>query len=110
MRTRIRQLRLEKGITQYELGKVLGLTDRAIGQYESGHREPNIASIKLLAEFFDVSTDYLLYASDSRGRIRISANGDVDVHRKDALLNEIAEIQKKLNEIENKISAEPEES
>lgn len=62
----IKQLRLQKGITQEELGKVIGVQKSAIRKYESGMVQ-NIkrSSIKKLADFFDVSPSYLLGYEDS---------------------------------------------
>lgn len=62
----IKQLRLQKGLTQEELGKVIGVQKSAIRKYESGMVQ-NIkrSSIKKLADFFDVSPSYLLGYEDS---------------------------------------------
>lgn len=57
----IRQLRLQRGITQEELGKVIGVQKSAIRKYESGMVE-NIkrTSIKKMADYFGVSPTYLM--------------------------------------------------
>lgn len=62
----IKQLRLQKGLTQEELGKVIGVQKFAIRKYESGMVQ-NIkrSSIKKLADFFGVSPSYLLGYEDS---------------------------------------------
>ena len=62
----IKQLRLQKGLTQEELGKVIGVQKSAIRKYESGMVQ-NIkrSSIKKLADFFGVSPSYLLGYEDS---------------------------------------------
>ena len=61
----IKQLRLQKGITQEELGKVIGVQKSAIRKYESGMVQ-NIkrSSIKKLADYFSVSPSYLLGYED----------------------------------------------
>lgn len=58
---RIKELRLEKGLTQEQLGELLGLGKAAINKYESGTVE-NLkrSTIAKLAEIFDVSPTYLL--------------------------------------------------
>ena len=57
----IRQLRLEKGLTQEELGKVIGVQKSAIRKYESGAVENmKRSSIKKLADFFNVSPAYIM--------------------------------------------------
>lgn len=56
----LKYLRLEKGLTQTELGKVLNLSQRAISHYESGQRFPDEELLNLIADYFNVSVDYLL--------------------------------------------------
>lgn len=61
----IKQLRLQKGITQEELGKVIGVQKSAIRKYESGAVENmKRSSIKKLADFFNVSPSYLMGLDD----------------------------------------------
>lgn len=57
----IRMLRLQRGITQEELGKIIGVQKSAIRKYESGMVE-NIprSSIKRMADFFEVTPSYLM--------------------------------------------------
>jgi len=57
---KIKELRIEKGITQTELASYLKLSARAVGYYESGEREPDYNTLLKIAEYFDVSVDYLL--------------------------------------------------
>ena len=49
-----------KHVTQDDLGKVLGYKYTSISNYESGRNEPCIRDIIKIANFFEVSTDYLL--------------------------------------------------
>ena len=57
----IRQLRLQRGLTQEELGKVIGVQKSAIRKYESGMVENmKRSSIKKLADFFNVSPSFLM--------------------------------------------------
>jgi transcriptional regulator with XRE-family HTH domain len=58
---RIKQLRENAGITQAELGKLIGVSDRVLGYYESNERFPRKQEIiAKLADSFNVSVDYLL--------------------------------------------------
>lgn len=61
----IRKLRIEKGVTQEELGKVIGVQKSAIRKYESGAVE-NLkkSSIQALANYFGVTPTYLMGWSD----------------------------------------------
>ena len=58
---RIKKLRKEKGLTQQQLGELLGVQKSAIAKYENG-RVPNLKKETLtkLAEIFNVSPNYLL--------------------------------------------------
>lgn len=63
---RLKQLRLEKGLLQSDIAKIIGKTDRAVGQYERGERDPSTETWSALANYFEVSLDYLLGKSDIR--------------------------------------------
>lgn len=63
---RIKLLREEKKIKQEELAKILSISPSAIGMYERDEREPNDELTLKLAEYFNVTTDYLLGKSDIR--------------------------------------------
>lgn len=57
---RLKELRLDAGLSQKELAVKFGTTQRNISNWESGHNEPDIEMLKKIAKFFEVSTDYLL--------------------------------------------------
>lgn len=57
---RLKNLRLSKKLTQEELSKLTGINKSSIGMYEAGKRAPKYAPLSVLADFFHVSTDYLL--------------------------------------------------
>lgn len=63
---RIKTLREELGLKQEELANKMSVSTSAIGMYETNKREPNNELILKLAQFFNVSTDYLLGKSDIR--------------------------------------------
>lgn len=66
---RLAQLRKEKDIIQEDLAKYLGITRPAYSAYESGKRTPDNTTLSRLADFFMVSTDYLLGRTDARNLI-----------------------------------------
>ena len=57
---RIYELRKQRGLSQKELGEAVGLSHKAISTIVSGSRSTTIEKLVLLADFFGVSTDYLL--------------------------------------------------
>lgn len=59
-----KDLRIKNNKTQQELADYLNITARTIRKYESGTCRPTFEGIIKLAEFFGVSTDYLLGLSD----------------------------------------------
>ncbi len=61
---RIFDLRKQRGLSQKELGEAVGLSHKAISTIESGVRSTTIEKLVLLADFFQVSTDYLLGRKD----------------------------------------------
>lgn len=64
--SRLKQLRQEKRMTQEELGKILGKSKNNISQYETNKRQADDETKKQLAQFFNVSIDYLIGYSDIR--------------------------------------------
>lgn len=56
---RLKELRLDKKLSQEELAKQVGLTHTAIGLWELNKRVPNLDAVIKLAKFFKVSLDYL---------------------------------------------------
>ena len=65
---RLKQLRIERNITQRELANHLGIATNAYQNYEYDKRDMNIKSLTELADYFDVSIDYLTGRSDNPNR------------------------------------------
>lgn len=61
---RLKELRLEKGLSQRELAKAVNLTHTAILRWENETHIPNAEAVVTLAKFFSVTTDYLLGLTD----------------------------------------------
>lgn len=56
----LKSLRESKKMTQLELSKILRVSPSAVAMYERGQRSPDYETLKHIAKFFNVSTDYLL--------------------------------------------------
>lgn len=85
-RQRLRQLRIQKKLSQTELGQIAGMHYNHIGRYERGGSLPTAEALQRLADALGVSSDYLL-------------NGDVTVVAKAnfedlELLQQFKEVQK----------------
>ena len=63
---KLKLLREEKGLYQSDIAKYLGISVPAVGYYENEKRDMSPEVILKLAEYFDVSTDYLLGKSNLR--------------------------------------------
>ncbi|MCM1305712.1 MAG: helix-turn-helix domain-containing protein [Bacteroides sp.] len=61
---RIKELRVEEGISQSQLAKATGLSQSAIAAWEVGKNVINANAIITLAKYFGVTTDYLLGVSE----------------------------------------------
>lgn len=61
---RLKNLRNDKGLLQRELAEQLNLSRVAVTQYENGNRSPDQETLKKLANFFNVTIDFLLGESD----------------------------------------------
>lgn len=56
----LKKLREERGLSQSDFAKDIGLTRSAISMYELGKREPNLETLKKFADFFNVPIDELI--------------------------------------------------
>ena len=63
---RLRKLREERRIKRYILSQRCGLHSDAIRRYERGEQEPDLPSLIAIADFFEVSLDYLTGRADYR--------------------------------------------
>ena len=57
---RLKALREQAGLSQNAFARTFGVAQSTVAGWESGAREPNIATIRHLADFFGVTVDYLL--------------------------------------------------
>lgn len=65
MKGRIKALRVKNGMTQAQLGEMLGITQKAVSLIEKGINKPSVNQIALLAENFNVTTDYIINGKEN---------------------------------------------
>ena len=70
---RLKVLIEEREITQKELAKAFNIAASTMGCYVQNTREPDFSTLKALADFFDVSTDYLLERPERSTDTRLEA-------------------------------------
>ena len=107
LKENIASLRKEKGITQEELAKALGVTNQAVSKWESGQCCPDIQLLPELAVYFGVSTDRILGLEIVNYREDVPAHksGDIELAKK-ALGKDIPETMQVLIQcIQEQISA-----
>lgn len=63
---RLKLLRKEKNLTQLKLALDLNMSQNTISRYETGEREAGYAELIKIADYFDVSIDYLLERTDKK--------------------------------------------
>ena len=73
----IKKLRKQKGLTQYELGEMLNVSDKTVSKWESGQGYPEITQFPNMAKVFGVSIDYLF--SGERKGIAVCGNIIIDL-------------------------------
>ncbi len=83
LRTIIRNLREDQDIKQKTIAEYLGVSQQSYSNYENGHREIPIWAVTKLANFYQVSIDYLLGAEEGyAGSTDLSGKylGDITMH------------------------------
>lgn len=100
---RLKKLRIERKLSQKEIGDVLNVRDRQIQNYEYGKQLPSIDKLITLADFFNVSIDYLVgrdshikYVDSDRQNLNNEYDKLNDLGREEAVkrLRELAETPK----------------
>lgn len=76
---KIKKLRLEKGLSQDELGKAMGVHYTHISRYERNQSNPSIDALRKLAKVFGVSADYLLF--DDLDKVALGNVHDSDLRQ-----------------------------
>ncbi|MDD7350641.1 MAG: helix-turn-helix transcriptional regulator [Clostridia bacterium] len=56
----LRELRIERRLSQRQLGEAFGVCNQTVSFWESGSREPDLDTLCKIADFFEVSCDFLL--------------------------------------------------
>ncbi|WP_312199581.1 helix-turn-helix domain-containing protein [Anaerospora hongkongensis] len=75
---RLAELRSARGLTQQQLADLTGLTRGRLNNYEQGTREPDLVTLQSLADFFQVTTDFLLGRTDTAGDFTAETMSKID--------------------------------
>lgn len=76
---RLRELRNEKKISQKELAEILFVSQQTVAKWETDRSTPNPEMISKIAQYFEVSSDYLIGISDVKTPVTSSPIDDDDI-------------------------------
>ncbi len=91
---RIRELREDRDLRQIDVANATGIDQKTLSNYETGKTNPDSEAIILLADFFGVTTDYLL----RRANNNLSSNEDI--------IEALDDAEEKIREIKNRLKKE----
>lgn len=81
LKSRLKEIRSQKKVLQKDIAEYLNLPLRTYQSYEYGEAEPSNETLVKLADYFDVTTDYLLgrtnYWQDTEGQIKVKVPLDI---------------------------------
>lgn len=76
---RLKELRKQKKLTQQQLGDIVHVSKVSISGYERGERSPDRETLTSIADYFEVSTDYLLGRSSEKEYYSLNNNAEKDI-------------------------------
>lgn len=91
IRNRIRDLREDMDLRQIDVAAATGIGQKTLSNYETGKTYPDSHAIIKLAEFFGVTTDYLLGYSDS------------SIKNAQDIMDKLEKIEKEINDIKRSL-------
>ena len=74
----LKMLREEKGVSQEKFGAMFNLSQQSIYKYETHGIEPDITTLIKMADYFDVSVDFLIGNTDIRRRFEETVPSDLN--------------------------------
>ncbi len=81
---RLKELRLERGLLQSDIAKIINKSERTVGFYETGERDMGTETLAILSDFLNVSIDYLLGKSNIRNPEKLDKELlDIGLSKKD---------------------------
>lgn len=82
LQDRLKKIRLDAGLRQPEFAKRVGLSSKTLSNYETGHDNPGVGRLFLIAETFNVNTNWLLKGEgEPYGEIDVDAKTKARIER-----------------------------
>lgn len=102
---RIKELRKEKGLSQAELAKALFVNQTAVSQWERGATMPSPNMLNTLADYFHVTTDYLLgrespVSAENGQKEKAPAGEPAEAPSRDQMIEDIIRIYRQMSDAE----------
>lgn len=91
MHNRIKDLREDMDLRQVDVANATGIDQKTLSNYETGKTNPDSYALTKLANFFNVSIDYLV------GRV------DTNILSRNDIFDEVTNIQKKLEDLKTRL-------
>lgn len=66
---KVKELRVKHGMTQAQLGRILGIGQKSVSMIENGTNNLTLSQLELLSRYFNVSADYLLFGTQDAANI-----------------------------------------
>ncbi len=97
---RLKELRIEKGLLQSDIARIINKGERTVGFYETGERDMGTETLAKLSDYFNVSIDYLLGKTDIRNieelkQVKFANAGGLDINGLDE--EELLELQRQID-------------
>lgn len=73
---RLKELRIEKGLLQADIAKIINKSERTVGFYETGERDMGTETLSILSDFFNVSIDYILGKTDIKNQHKLNIDDE----------------------------------
>lgn len=90
----LKNLRKDRGDTQADLAKYLGISRSAISMYESGEREPDFETLEAIADYFNVNMNFLLGQTEDPYDYENDSNNRLGDEASDSKRNSLVEMKK----------------
>lgn len=76
---KLKYYREKLGLSQAELSKKICISQQSISAYEKGTREPDINTINIICDFFNITSDELLGRTEMPNDLSMAASSDIDL-------------------------------
>lgn len=83
----LKELRTESGLTQSQFAQAIGTSQKNISRWELGETEPSAYYLKKIAEFYKITTDYILGVEDDLGQKSYTAANTAITPEESKILN-----------------------